>query len=67
MGQFIEVNHIHDDLDPYEKTTPLLLNKKLITNIEDDTAHNQIYITYEGKELRCRNKYDEIRASLLEE
>lgn len=66
MAQFIEVNHIYDDEDPYQKTTTLLLNKAFITNVQDDNAHDQVYITYEGKELRCRNDYEEIRAALLE-
>lgn len=66
MGQFIEVNHIYDDADPYEKTKLILLNKALITDVQEDNDHNQTYITYNGKQLRVRDNYDVIRAKLLE-
>jgi hypothetical protein len=69
MGQFLEVQEITGPFE--EKTTPRILNKNFVTNIEDDTRHNQTYIHYKAgeklEEIKVRDDFQKIRSWLLEE
>lgn len=64
MATHIELEVI-DVSDLYEKTSPRLFNKALISGIEWDD-HDRIWFTYEGKEIKVRCKYEDFRRQLLE-
>ncbi len=65
MATHLEINQI-DESVMYEKTTKRLLNKALISDVHDDSSHDQTIIIYQGEEIKARNNYEEIRAALLE-
>ena len=66
MADFIELTELYLQKNERglsdEVECKRIFNKYLITDIKKDERHNQSYITYEGKEVRVRESFDEINA-----
>ncbi len=55
MADFIKVTHIvSSTIAPYEFDVEKWISKYFITHLEDDTAHNQSMIIYNGVEMFIR-------------
>lgn len=66
MADFIELNEIYVTSDGWTKSNPKTFNKNLITDIQEDRAHDQTFITYDGKEIAVKETLQEINSKSAE-
>ena len=67
MATHIELNVIIDpNNDPYEKTSPKLFNKSMISGDVEYDHDGRLWFDYEGKRTVVMCKYDDFKAMLLE-
>lgn len=61
MADFIKVTEIVEiTKEPYEYEAERWISKYHITEMEDDTAHNQSMLTYNGREMKVRESVAKI-------
>lgn len=63
MADFIKVTEIVEmTREPYEYDAERWISKYHITEMEDDKAHNQSLLTYDGREMKIRESVEQIIA-----
>jgi hypothetical protein len=66
MSDFIELTELYLSKEGYTQQRTRVFNKALITDIQEDKAHDQSFIIYEGKEVTVRETLAQINSKSAE-